>query len=285
MAATQELPVAGRMWVMAEIIIVRNQEEAGELYARCVADLIKAKPDAVLGLATGSSPLAAYRALASIVRDESIDVSRVRGFALDEYIGLPLTHPESYHATIHRTVVGPLGLDPDKVHVPGDVLDGAPLSDGERVAAAGPAYDAAIEAAGGIDVQILGIGTDGHVGFNEPGSSLASGTRVKTLTEQTRIDNARFFDDDINQVPTHCITQGIGTIMKARHLVLLAFGAGKAEAVAETVEGGISAYCPASALQLHPHATIIVDGEAASKLRNKDYYRYAFAHKPAWQGI
>ncbi|MBT1178514.1 glucosamine-6-phosphate deaminase [Bifidobacterium vespertilionis] len=270
---------------MAEIIIVRNQEEAGELYARCVADLIKAKPDAVLGLATGSSPLAAYRALASIVRDESIDVSRVRGFALDEYIGLPLAHPESYHATIHRTVVGPLGLDPANVHVPGDALDGAPLSDGERVAAAGPAYDAAIEAAGGIDVQILGIGTDGHVGFNEPGSSLASGTRVKTLTEQTRIDNARFFDDDINQVPTHCITQGIGTIMKARHLVLLAFGAGKAEAVAETVEGGISAYCPASALQLHPHATIIVDEEAASKLRNKDYYRYAFAHKPAWQGI
>ena len=110
---------------------------------------------------------------------------------------------------------------------------------------------------GGIDVQILGIGTDGHVGFNEPGSSLASGTRVKTLAEQTRIDNARFFDNDINQVPTHCITQGIGTIMKARHLVLLAFGAGKAEAIEETVEGGVSAFCPASALQMHPHATIM----------------------------
>lgn len=143
----------------------------------------------------------------------------------------------------------PLGLNPDLVHVPGDVLDGAPLSDGERIAAAGPAYDKAIEEAGGIDVQILGIGTDGHVGFNEPGSSLASGTRVKTLVEQTRIDNARFFDDDIDKVPTHCITQGIGTILKARHLVLLAFGSGKAEAVAETVEGGVSAFCPASALQ------------------------------------
>ena len=123
------------------------------------------------------------------------------------------------------------------------------------------------------------------MGFNEPGSSLASGTRVKTLTERTRIDNARFFDNDINQVPTHCITQGIGTIMKARHLVLLAFGAGKAEAVAETVEGGISSFCPASALQMHPHATIIVDEEAASRLRNKDYYRYSFEHKPAWQAI
>ena len=212
---------------MPEIIIVKNEAEAGEIYGRCVADLIKAKPDAVLGLATGSSPLAAYQALAKIVKDEAIDVSGVRGFALDEYIGLPLTHPESYHATIHRTVVEPLGLDPAKVHVPGDVLNGTPLEDGDKVALAGPAYDRAIEAAGGIDVQILGIGTDGHVGFNEPGSSLASGTRVKTLAEQTRIDNARFFDNDINQVPTHCITQGIGTIMKARHLVLLAFRQGR----------------------------------------------------------
>ena len=217
---------------MPEVIIVKDQDEAGELYARCVADLIKGKPDAVLGLATGSSPLAAYRHLAAMVKAEDIDVSKVRGFALDEYIGLPLTHPESYHSTIHRTVVEPLGLDPEKVHVPGDVLDGAPLEDGERIAHAGPEYDAAIEAAGGIDVQILGIGTDGHIGFNEPGSSLASGTRVKTLAEQTRIDNARFFDDDINQVPTHCITQGIGTVLKARHLVLLAFDAGKAEASA-----------------------------------------------------
>ena len=230
---------------MPEIIIVKNEAEAGEIYGRCVADLIKAKPDAVLGLATGSSPLAAYQALAKIVKDEAIDVSGVRGFALDEYIGLPLTHPESYHATIHRTVVEPLGLDPAKVHVPGDVLNGTPLEDGDKIALAGPAYDRAIEAAGGIDVQILGIGTDGHVGF----------------------------------------TQGIGTIMKARHLVLLAFGAGKAEAIEETVEGGVSAFCPASALQMHPHATIIVDEEAASRLRHKDYYRYAYTHKPAWQGI
>ena len=225
---------------MPEVIIVKDQDEAGELYARCVADLIKGKPDAVLGLATGSSPLAAYRHFAAMVKAEDIDVSKVRGFALDEYIGLPLTHPESYHSTIHRTVVEPLGLDPEKVHVPGDVLDGAPL---------------------------------------------ASGTRVKTLAEQTRVDNARFFDDDINQVPTHCITQGIGTILKARHLVLLAFGEGKAEAVEETCEGGVSAFCPASALQLHPHATIIVDEAAASRLRHKDYYKYAFEHKPAWQGI
>lgn len=270
---------------MAEVIIVNNQEEAGQIYARCVADLIKEKPDAVLGLATGSSPLAAYEALAGIVHDENIDVSKVRGFALDEYIGLPLTHPQSYHATIHRTVVEPLGLNPELVHVPGDMLNGAGIENGEKIALAGPAYDRSIAAAGGVDVQILGIGTDGHVGFNEPGSSLASGTRIKTLAEQTRIDNARFFDDDVNNVPTHCITQGIGTILKARHLVLLAFGEGKAEAVAETVEGGVSSFCPASALQLHPHATIIIDAAAASRLRHSDYYRYAYEHKPAWQGI
>lgn len=270
---------------MAEVIIVKNKQEAGKIYARCVADLIKRKPNAVLGLATGSSPLSSYEELAKLIQKEHIDVSHVRGFALDEYIGLPLSHPQSYHSTIWRTVVKPLGLNPANVHVPGDALNGASLSDGDKIAHAGAAYDKAIADAGGVDVQILGIGTDGHVGFNEPGSSLASGTRIKTLAEQTRIDNARFFDNDVSKVPTHCITQGIGTILKARHLVLLAFGNGKAEAVAETVEGGVSAFCPASALQLHPHATVIVDEEAASRLRNKDYYRYAYANKPAWQSI
>jgi glucosamine-6-phosphate deaminase len=262
---------------MAEVIIVNSQQDAGEIYAQCVADLIAAKPDCVLGLATGSSPLAAYQQLARKVQDSKLDVSRVRAFALDEYAGLNPEHPQSYRSTISRTVVEPLGLNPDNVHVPNGDLD--------TIKEAGAEYDAAIAQAGGVDIQILGIGTDGHIGFNEPGSSLASGTRIKTLTEQTRIDNARFFEGDINKVPSHCITQGIGTILRARHLVLLAFGAGKAEAVAETVEGGISAFCPASALQLHPHATVIVDDAAASRLRNRDYYKYAFTNKPAWQKI
>lgn len=273
---------------MAEVIIVQNEEEAGRIYGRAVADLIARKPDAVLGLATGSSPLAAYRELAAILKEEGTDVSHVQGFALDEYIGLALTHPESYRSTINRTVVEPLGLNPERVHVPGDSLNGAGLDDpahAEQILAAGPAYDDAIRAAGGIDVQILGIGTDGHVGFNEPGSSLASRTRLKTLTEQTRVDNARFFEGDLAQVPTHCITQGIGTILEARHLVLLAFGEGKAAAVRDTVEGPVSATCPASALQLHPHATILVDEAAASQLQYADYYRYVAAHKPEWQGI
>ena len=262
---------------MTEIIIVKSQEEAGKIYARCTADLIRRKPDCVLGLATGSSPLAAYQALADLVHKEGIDVSQVRGFALDEYAGLDPAHPQSYRSTINRTVVEPLGLDPAKVQVPNGNLD--------TIEDAGRVYDQAIKDAGGVDLQILGIGTDGHIGFNEPGSSLASGTRIKTLTEQTRIDNARFFDNDMDQVPTHCITQGIGTILKARQLVLLAFGAGKAEAVAESVEGGISSFCPASALQMHPHATVIVDEAAASRLRNRDYYKWAYANKPDWQSI
>ena len=261
-----------------EIVICSTPEEAGEVAAARVAQVVKeAGPTAVLGVATGSSPLALYEGLTRRVEDGSLDLSQASAFALDEYVGLPAGDPNSYAATIDKTVTVPLKMNPANVHVPdGDAAD---------LKQACEDYEAAIKAAGGVDVQILGIGTDGHVGFNEPGSSLASGTRVKTLAEQTRIDNARFFDNDINQVPTHCITQGIGTIMKARHLVLLAFGAGKAEAIEETVEGGVSAFCQASALQMHPHATIIVDEEAASRLRHKDYYRYAYAHKPAWQHI
>lgn len=261
---------------MTEVVIVETPEEAGKLYAQCAVDLIAHKPDAVLGLATGSTPLVAYRALAQLISAQELDVSRVRGFALDEYANLPSDHPESYRSVITRTVVEPLGLNPLLVRVP----NGA----SETIATAGAEYDAEIAAAGGVDLQLLGIGTDGHIGFNEPGSSLASGTRMKTLTEQTRADNARFFASP-EEVPTHCITQGIGTILRARHLMLLAFGEGKAQAVADCVEGAVSAACPASALQLHPHATVIVDEAAASQLRHADYYRWAYANKPAWQQL
>ncbi|MFB8386136.1 glucosamine-6-phosphate deaminase [Microbacterium sp. NPDC055910] len=261
---------------MAEVLIVPSQQHAGEIVARAIADLIASKPDAVLGLATGSTPLAVYGALARIIAEEGIDVTRVRGFALDEYVGLPPGHPESYRAVITREVVGPLGLTPELVVVPGD---GA-----SSTQAAGHEYDAAIAAAGGVDVQILGIGRTGHIGFNEPGSSLASRTRIKTLTAATRADNARFFDSP-DDVPLHCITQGIGTILDARHLFLLAFGEAKAEAVAGAVEGPVSASNPASAVQVHGHTTIIVDEAAAAGLRFAEYYRSAWANKPAWQGL
>jgi glucosamine-6-phosphate deaminase len=171
-------------------------------------------------------------------------------------------------------VIEPLGLDPQRIHVP----NGAHAT----IQHAGDDYEAAIEAAGGVDLQILGIGTDGHIGFNEPGSSFASRTRVKTLTEQTREDNARFFAS-VDEVPTHVLTQGLGTILEARHLVLVATGEDKAEAVAAAVEGPLSARCPASILQWHPHATVFVDEAAASCLDFAAYYRHALAHKPAWQ--
>ncbi|WP_114588935.1 glucosamine-6-phosphate deaminase [Microbacterium arborescens] len=261
---------------MAEVVIVPSEHEAGTLVGDAIVDLIQRRPDAVLGLATGSTPLAVYRHLAERVRSEGVDVSRVRGFALDEYVGLPAGHPESYRSVIEREVVEPVGFDPARIEVPHGDLDG--------IETAGEQYEAAIRAAGGVDLQILGIGRTGHIGFNEPGSSLASLTRVKTLTEETRADNARFFDSP-DDVPMHCITQGIGTILRARHLVLLAFGEAKADAVAAAVEGPVSTSAPGSAVQLHPHVTVVVDEAAASALTQTPYYRHAWANKPAWQGI
>jgi glucosamine-6-phosphate deaminase len=251
---------------MAEVVIVPSAADAGAIAAERIAALVARKPDAVLGLATGSTPLPVWAAL----RERGVDLSRVRGFALDEYLGLPPGHPESYRAVITREVVGPLGLNPALVRVPGD--DGGPIS------TAGARYEEAIRAAGGVDLQILGIGRTGHIGFNEPGSSLASRTRVKTLTDATRADNARFFASAA-EVPRHCLTQGLGTILEARELVLLAFGHAKAEAVAGAVEGPVSASLPASAIQLHPEVMVLLDEAAASRLRYADYYRSAWRHR------
>jgi 6-phosphogluconolactonase/Glucosamine-6-phosphate isomerase/deaminase len=261
---------------MAEVVVVESEHAAGELVAGAILELVAQHPDAVLGLATGSTPLPVYRALAARVQAGEADLRRVRGFALDEYVGIVPGSPQSYRAVIETEVVGPLGLDPARVHVPNGAL--------ETIRTAGAAYEKAIVEAGGIDLQILGIGTDGHIGFNEPGSSFASLTRVKTLTEQTRRDNARFFDSS-DDVPVHCITQGLGTILRARHLVLLAFGSGKADAIAAAVEGPVSAGNPASAVQLHPHTTVVVDEAAAASFASLDYYRYAWANKPDWQGL
>ncbi len=259
---------------MAEVIIVPTAADAGAIVADEIANLIARRPDAVLGLATGSTPLPVYEALRS--RLDGVDVSQVRGFALDEYVGIDPAHPESYRSVITKEVVEPLGLDPARIQTPNGAL--------ETIAHAGDDYERAIAAAGGIDLQILGIGTSGHIGFNEPGSSFASRTRVKTLIEQTREDNARFFDS-VDDVPMHCITQGLGTILDARHLFLLAFGEGKAEAIAGAVEGPVSSALPGSAIQLHPHVTVVIDEAAASRLEHADYYRYAFANKPDWQGL
>ncbi|QIQ02748.1 glucosamine-6-phosphate deaminase [Streptomyces liangshanensis] len=259
-----------------EVVIVQDATAGGELIAETIAALLRRKRDALLGVATGSTPLPIYQALTGLVKSGAVDASGARIAQLDEYVGLPQGHPESYRSVVLREVVAPLGLSEESFLGP----DGT----AEDVAAACEAYDRALAEAGGVDLQLLGIGTDGHIGFNEPCSSLASRTRIKTLTRQTREDNARFFDS-IDDVPHHVITQGIGTILEARHLILLATGEGKAEAVAQTVEGPVAALVPASALQLHPHATVVVDEAAASKLKLADYFRDTYAAKPDWQGL
>lgn len=259
-----------------EVVIVADRGEAGRLVGDAIIALIERKPMAVLGLATGSTPLPVYEELARRCAKGELSLAQARGFLLDEYVGLSPGHPEAYRAFIGRELEAHVDFGSDAVR--------GPDANAADIPAACAAYEAAIAKAGGVDLQLLGIGTDGHIGFNEPGSSLASRTRIKTLTDQTREDNARFFDS-LEAVPRHVVTQGIGTIMEARHLVLLAFGAMKAPAVAKAVEGPLTAMVPASAMQLHPHATVVVDEEAAQHLRLADHYRQTFAHKPSWQGI
>ncbi|QHC58652.1 glucosamine-6-phosphate deaminase [Rathayibacter sp. VKM Ac-2760] len=254
-----------------EIVILPSADEVGRVAASTIAALVRADPGAVLGLATGSSPMGVYAELRRLVEAGEVSFSRVHGFALDEYVGLPLEHPESYASVLAREVVEPLGLDPRRVHVPDGRAD--------DLAAAADRYEQRILDAGGIDLQILGIGANGHIGFNEPTSSLASRTRLKTLTPRTRDDNARFFDAP-ELVPTHCLTQGIGTILDAGRLLLVAQGSSKADAVAAAVEGPLTSFVPASALQLHRHATVIVDEAAASRLQLFDYYSCTSADEP-----
>lgn len=260
-----------------EVVILPGSPEIGALAADAICALLRRKPDAVLGLATGSSPLAIYDELVNRCAAGSISFGRVRGFTLDEYVGLPAEHPERYRNVIDDVFVSRVDFAPGAVQGPDGLATDIPS------ACAG--YEEAIRAAGGVDLQILGIGTDGHIGFNEPGSSLASRTRIKTLTAQTRSDNARFFGDDVDAVPTHCLTQGLATILDARHVVLVATGRQKAEAVHHLVEGAVSAMWPGSVLQHHPHVTVLLDDAAARRLQLADYYRETYRAKPDWQGI
>lgn len=259
-----------------EVIILPSKNEIGSLAADAIEALVRRKPAAVIGLATGSSPLPVYDELTRRHHDEGLSFAQAHGFALDEYVGLPVGHYESYREVIRREFTSRVDIKPENVHGP----DGA----AEDIVAACQAYEDAIRAAGGVDLQILGVGTDGHIGFNEPGSSLASRTRIKTLIEQTRADNARFFEH-IDDVPHHVVTQGLGTIMDAKHVVLVATGPGKAAAVRDLVEGPVAAICAASVLQFHPHATILIDEAAAAELKLVDYYKQTYADKPDWQGI
>lgn len=256
-----------------EIVRTSGPEEAGRIGADIIEGYVR--EGKTLGLATGSTPLGTYRELIRRHREEGLSFADCRAFLLDEYVGLPREHEQTYYQTIRREFTSHIDIDDAAVHSP----DGT----AEHPEEAARAYEAAIREAGGVDVQILGIGTDGHIAFNEPTSSLSSRTRIKTLHPDTVRDNSRFFDGDESKVPRHVLTQGIGTIREARHLVLFAFGEHKAQAIRETVEGAVSAMWPGSCLQLHPHATVIIDDAAANALQHRKYYDYALDHKPTWQ--
>lgn len=232
---------------------------AGVAVARNVRD----KPDLVLGLATGSTPLGLYRELIRCHREEGLDFRHVTTFNLDEYVGLPVEHPQSYHAFMREHLFRHINVSPEKTYVPSGMC--------EDYVSYCRWYEDQIQAAGGIDLQILGIGRDGHIGFNEPGSSLGSRTRLKTLTAQTRKDNARFFESP-EEVPRFAVTMGVATILDARQVLLLANGKKKAKAVARSLEGPVSSMWTASALQMHADTTAFLDHDAARKLAHLEYY-------------
>jgi glucosamine-6-phosphate deaminase len=239
-----------------ELYVEPDEHACGVRVADAIDRAVRAGAG-TLGLATGSSPLSVYRELIRRHRDEGLSFAAVQAFLLDEYVGLPPGHPQSYAAVIRAALTDHIDIDPARVHGP----DGT----APDVAAAAQAYEQLLRTGGPVDIQLLGIGANGHIGFNEPGSPLDSRTRVTTLTEQTRQDNARFFAGP-DEVPRHVITQGLATIGAARHLVLIATGAHKADAIAAALDGPVSPRCPASVLQIHPRATVVVDEAAAAQL-------------------
>ena len=248
-----------------QIVILKDAAEVAHYGAQIFVDQINKKADSVIGLATGSTPVALYQDLIARNAAKEVSFAAVTSFNLDEYLGLTGEHPQSYRYFMNEQLFNHVDIDKNNTHVPpGDAKN--PLT-------ACKEYEAKIEAAGGIDVQLLGIGRNGHIGFNEPSSGLTSRTRVKTLTKATIEDNARFFAADEYQ-PHLSITMGIGTILDSRKVVLLATGANKADAIQAMVEGPLTAACPASALQMHRNAVIVIDDAAASKLADVEFYKH-----------
>jgi glucosamine-6-phosphate deaminase len=254
-----------------EVCIQKSYDEMSRAAAKDVADILNAKPNAVLGMATGSTPLGVYQELVKMHRRGEIDFSHVTTFNLDEYVGLPITHAQSYHHFMHENFFRHVNIPPQNIHIPSGTTT--------NYRAFCEWYEKRIVECGGIDLQILGIGSDGHIAFNEPGSSLSSRTRLKTLAKQTIDDNARFFERR-EDVPIYAITMGVGTILEARQILLLANGAKKAEAVAAAVEGPVTAMITASALQLHPWVRAYLDDAAASRLKMREYYDWIADQKP-----
>ena len=247
------------------VVILDTADQVADFGADLLLAQIRQKRNSVLGLSTGSTPRALYGRLVTAYREQRVSFANITTFNLDEYLGLSPDHPQSYHYYMQQALFEHIDIDPARTHVP----DGAC----QDVDLACKDYEARIQMAGGIDIQLLGIGRNGHIGFNEPSSSLSSRTRVKTLAAETIRDNARFFDDDEFQ-PSLSLTMGIGTIMDAKKVVMIATGDSKAEAVKLMVEGPVSASCPASILQMHPQVIAAVDGAAAALLDNAEFYRH-----------
>jgi glucosamine-6-phosphate deaminase len=246
------------------VIIEADSERVGQRAATFIANAVRSNSHIVLGLATGGTPLGIYRDLIRQHQDEGLDFSDVTTFNLDEYVGLGPAHPQSYRYFMQQQLFDHINIRPAHTHVP----DGRALD----FTVACRLYEEQIREAGGIDLQLLGVGSDGHIAFNEPGSSLGSRTRVKSLAGETRRDNARFFGSE-EKVPRLAITMGVGTILEARCCLLIAYGSQKAEAVQKTIEGPVTSQVTASALQLHREVIVVVDEEAASRLERRDYYR------------
>ena len=240
-----------------DLVVASNAELASKQVAEVIADAVRSHPEAVLGLATGGTPVPVYRELIRLHREAGLDFSRVTTFNLDEYVGLAPTHPQSYRAFMQQQLFNHINIDPARTHVPSGTAS--------DLAAHAAEYERAIHDAGGVDLQLLGIGHNGHIAFNEPGTAADSRTRVVELTESTIQSNARFFDS-ADEVPRQAITMGIGTILEARRIVLLATGESKAEAVRRAIEGDVDVDHPASLLQEHDQVTFVVDREAAASL-------------------
>ncbi len=248
-----------------QVIIEDSYEQLSKAAAQEVAKTLNSKPNAVLGLATGSTPLGLYKELIRRHKEEGLDFSQVTTFNLDEYVGLPNDHPQSYHYFMNENLFKHINIPRQNVYIPSGTTD--------NYEAFCRWYEQRIADCGGIDLQLLGIGVDGHIAFNEPSSSLGSRTRIKTLTRQTIEDNARFFDESAD-IPIYAITMGVGTILEARTIMLLANGEHKAEAVAAAIEGPVTSMCTASALQLHRDVIFFLDRAAADKLKMREYYEW-----------
>jgi glucosamine-6-phosphate deaminase len=247
------------------LVLKPNEGELGREAARIVANAVRRNPVLRLGLATGSTTLGMYNELVRLCKQEALDFSRVVTFNLDEYLGLSPQHTQSFHHFMNQNFFSHVNVDPGNIHIP----DGAISGNYEQYCCA---YEQAIRDAGGIDLQILGIGRNGHIGFNEPTSSLGSRTRLKVLSKDTIDDNRKFFGPG-EKIPECAITMGIGTILEAKRILLLAGGSSKAAAIAHAIEGPVTASVTASALQLHPDVTFIVDPQAGALLKQQEYYR------------